>query len=95
LPARAIALGSWIEERVAGWRGLAGVADVRGRGLLWAVELASADAARRASLGALERGLLVLTCGARGTTLQILPPLTIERHQLAIALDLLEAALCA
>ncbi len=43
---------------------------------------------------ALERGVLLLTCGAEGRTLQILPPLTIDRSQLAIALDLLEAALC-
>jgi 4-aminobutyrate aminotransferase len=43
---------------------------------------------------ALERGLLLLTCGEAGRILQILPPLTIDRGQLAIALDLLEGALC-
>jgi 4-aminobutyrate aminotransferase-like enzyme len=94
LPERARALGAWIEERVARWRGFAGVVDVRGRGLLWAVELADAEAAQRSSQAALERGLLILTCGADGRTLQILPPLSIERRQLAIALDLLETALC-
>jgi 4-aminobutyrate aminotransferase len=94
LPARARDLGAWIEDRVARWRGLAGVADVRGRGLLWAVELADAEAAQRCVRAALERGLLLLTCGAEGRTLQILPPLTIDRRQLATALDLLEAALC-
>jgi 4-aminobutyrate aminotransferase-like enzyme len=94
LPARARDLGAWIEDRVARWRGLAGVADVRGRGLLWAVELADAEAAQRCARAALERGLLLLTCGAEGRTLQILPPLTIDRRQLATALDLLEAALC-
>jgi 4-aminobutyrate aminotransferase len=71
------------------------VVDVRGRGLLWAIELADAAAARRCAQAALERGLLLLGCGAEGRTLQILPPLTIDRRQLATALDLLEAALCA
>jgi 4-aminobutyrate aminotransferase-like enzyme len=37
---------------------------------------------------------LLLTCGEEGRTLQILPPLTIARQQLEIALDLLENALC-
>ena len=94
LPHRAVELGATIERRAARWRGLPGVVDVRGRGLLWAVELADAHAARRAAQDALDRGLLLLTCGAEGRTLQILPPLTIRLEQLEIALDLLEEVLC-
>jgi 4-aminobutyrate aminotransferase-like enzyme len=94
LPARARALGDVIVARADRWRGFTGVTDVRGRGLLWAVELDSAATARECARRALERGLLLLTCGAEGRALQLLPPLTIERRQLEIALDLLEDALC-
>jgi 4-aminobutyrate aminotransferase/(S)-3-amino-2-methylpropionate transaminase len=93
LPARATTLGASIESRAARWRALPGVTSVRGRGLLWAIELDDARAAGRAVQGALERGLLVLTCGARSRTLQIVPPLSIRREQLEIALDLLEEVL--
>jgi 4-aminobutyrate aminotransferase-like enzyme len=58
------------------------------------VELADADAARHAAQAALEGGVLLLTCGAEGRTLQILPPLTIASAQLETALDLLEEVLC-
>jgi 4-aminobutyrate aminotransferase-like enzyme len=91
---RAVELGASIERRAPRWRGFPDVVDVRGRGLLWAVELAYAPAARRAAQKALDRGLLLLTCGAEGRTLQILPPLTIRLEQLEIALDLLEEVLC-
>jgi 4-aminobutyrate aminotransferase-like enzyme len=93
LPARASTLGASIESRAVRWRALPGVASVRGRGLLWAVELEDARAAGRAVQRALERGLLVLTCGAEGRAIQIVPPLTIRREQLTIALDLLEEVL--
>jgi 4-aminobutyrate aminotransferase-like enzyme len=91
---RARSLGAWVGERTAEWRRLDGVVDVRGRGLLWAVELTDADRTRRCAQAALERGLLVLACGEAGRTLQILPPLTIAPELLSTALDLLEAALC-
>jgi 4-aminobutyrate aminotransferase/(S)-3-amino-2-methylpropionate transaminase len=94
LPERALTLGAVIEARAPRFAGAPGVVSVRGRGLLWAIELDSAEVARRSTGAALERGLLLLTCGEEGRTLQILPPLTIARQQLEIALDLLENALC-
>ena len=94
LAERASTLGAMVEERAATWRSLAGVRDVRGRGLLWAVELSHRAAASSAARAALERGLLLLGCGEEGRTLQILPPLTVSRERLALALDLLEEALC-
>jgi 4-aminobutyrate aminotransferase/(S)-3-amino-2-methylpropionate transaminase len=94
LPARARALGARVAERAPAWRRLAGVADVRGRGLVWGVELRDRDAARRAARAALASGLLLLACGESGRTLQLLPPLTIAEHLLDLALDLVEASLC-
>jgi 4-aminobutyrate aminotransferase-like enzyme len=91
---RARALEAIVDARAARWRRQPSVIDVRGRGALWAVELADADAARHAAQAALEGGVLLLTCGAEGRTLQILPPLTIASAQLETALDLLEEVLC-
>ncbi|HVR29757.1 MAG TPA: aspartate aminotransferase family protein [Thermoanaerobaculia bacterium] len=94
LPARARALGARIEERARRWRTLPVVTDVRGRGLFWGIELRDRDSALRAARAALSSGLLLLTCGAEGRTLQLLPPLNVAEEQLAIALDLVEVALC-
>ena len=93
LPERARTLGAVVEARLERLTRAPGVVSVRGRGLLWAIELDSAAAARRCAAVALARGLLLLTCGEEGRTLQILPPLTIARQQLETALDLLEDVL--
>lgn len=94
LPRRAARLGSRLERRLRDWPGtFSAVAAVRGRGLMWGVELASrADAAGicRAALG---RGLLILAGGADGRVLQLLPPLTISERQLGHAVELIEELL--
>ena len=68
---------------------LPGVLDVRGRGLLLAVELDRAAAPVIAA--ALERGLVVGSAGERA--LRITPPLTIGADELAEGLALLEEVL--
>ena len=94
LVARARRLGeetlAALRARLAGERG---VVEVRGRGLLWGVEL---DAPRRAQAvlrAAREGGLLLLAAGPRGEVLQLVPPLTITRRQLSAALAILAEAL--
>ena len=66
-----------------------GIADVRGRGLLLAVEFEAPAAARATQGAALRRGLITVTSGQRGEVLSITPPLCIEGDALADALDLL------
>ncbi len=91
---RAAELGREIAPRLAAWpRRYPAVAAVRGRGLLWGIELATRDAAHRWSGDALRRGVLMLAGGPEGRVAQIVPPLTIARPQLALALDILEGAL--
>ncbi|HBL25312.1 MAG TPA: diaminobutyrate--2-oxoglutarate transaminase, partial [Acidobacteria bacterium] len=63
----------------------AAVAAVRGRGLLWGVELTSAEAAGRCAAAALQRGLLLLAGGPEGKVAQLVPPLVITEEQLAVA----------
>lgn len=69
------------------------IAAVRGRGAWWGIELTSAPAAAAIVAACLAAGLLVLAGGPAGTVVQLVPPLTVTDRQLAVALDLLAAAL--
>jgi 4-aminobutyrate aminotransferase-like enzyme len=66
-------------------RHLPGVTDVRGQGLLRAIELDSPNRAHTLSRNLLHRGLIALSGGASGTVLQIAPPLVITEEQLDYA----------
>jgi 4-aminobutyrate aminotransferase-like enzyme len=94
LAARAARLGPDLAARFGTWPGrLPAVAGVRGRGLLWGIELRSRDAAGRCVAAARRRGVLILAGGPEGRVAQLAPPLTIAEPQLAAALDLLEESL--
>ncbi|MBZ0114699.1 MAG: aspartate aminotransferase family protein, partial [Thermoanaerobaculia bacterium] len=60
---------------------------IRGRGLLWGIELSTPGAAVTWAQAARNRGVLVLPSGAAGNVLELLPPFTISRPQLEDALD--------
>jgi 4-aminobutyrate aminotransferase len=89
LMANAVARG---EQALARLRGadLPGVEDVRGRGLLLAVEF-DAKARRDAAVeAATKRGLLTLGCGHE--TLRLLPPLDVTEREIDLGCDLLAEA---
>jgi len=69
---------------------LPGVVDVRGKGLMLAVEFASKERRDDVVHAAAERGLLVLGCGHR--TLRILPPLDVTEREMGIGVERLSAA---
>jgi 4-aminobutyrate aminotransferase/(S)-3-amino-2-methylpropionate transaminase len=73
--------------------GAPGVKDVRGLGLLLAVECDSAERVSRAVAGALRRGVIALQSGDDGRVVSITPPLCIEREILSQALDILSECL--
>lgn len=91
LLARVRQLGSMLQSRLepACQGSPLGPLPLRGRGLMWAIELPSPLAASNLACSARERGLLLLAGGRRGTTVQLLPPLAISRSDLSFALDLL------
>ncbi|GIF14752.1 4-aminobutyrate--2-oxoglutarate transaminase [Actinoplanes teichomyceticus] len=73
-----------------------GIAEVRGRGAMVAVELVvpgglEPDAARAAAVSRAchQAGLLTLTCGTYGNVLRFLPPLVISDGELRRGLDIL------
>jgi 4-aminobutyrate aminotransferase/(S)-3-amino-2-methylpropionate transaminase len=71
------------------------VGEVRGLGAMIAVELREQTpaAAKAVTTAALEKGLLLLSCGLYGNVIRLLPPLSATNEELERGLDLLEEAL--
>jgi 4-aminobutyrate aminotransferase-like enzyme len=94
LPKRAARRGA---ELVAGLRALQRhhpiVREVRGIGLLIAIELRTAAATRRFAAGCLDRGVVLNWTLNRDTVVRLAPPLTISRGEIAHALEVIDAAL--
>ncbi len=67
------------------------VTDVRGRGLMLALELKTPELANRLVQSAFERGLLLLTAGNRAV--RISPPLVLTADEAATGLDIIASAL--
>ncbi len=76
-----------------------GIYDVRGLGLMVAVEFAHADGSpdgKRAKAilhTCVEQGLLVLTCGPYDNVVRLIPPLIVTREQVGDALAILRRAI--
>lgn len=100
---RAVRLGNRLKQRLAGLRdAVPQIVDIRGPGFMNAVEfnLAGTDSpapdfANRVREEALDRGLILLTCGVYGNVIRFLAPLTIPDGVFDEALDILEAAMLA
>jgi 4-aminobutyrate aminotransferase len=67
------------------------ITDVRGMGLMLAIELQTADQAGKLVQAAFERGLLLLTAGSRAV--RICPPLVLDSDEAATGLEIISAAL--
>jgi 4-aminobutyrate aminotransferase-like enzyme len=85
---RAAAVGDWLGKRLRDLHTMGKARDVRGRGLMWGVELPDARTARRVVIDALKRGVILLQSGVEGNVLSITPPLVISEAQLARAMQI-------
>ena len=100
---RAEQLGARLKQKLEGLReAVPQIADIRGPGLMVATEfnkrgedVPDAAFAEAVRLKALERGLILLTCGTYGNVIRFLPPLTVEDEIFTEALGLLEDAMVA
>lgn len=100
---RAVALGDKLRAHLEGLRAkVPGIADVRGLGSMVALELndpatgkPDAEAVKRVQAHAIEKGLILLSCGVYGNVLRFLYPLTIPDAQFDRALAILSEALAA
>lgn len=70
-------------------------ANVRGRGMIWGLDLHEAGAGSKVSKAAFERGLLIETAGANDQVLKFLPPLVIDEQLLREGLKIVEESLAA
>lgn len=74
------------------------IGDVRGLGLMLGTEFTAADGspdvatAARAQSAAGERGLLLLTCGAHGNVVRMIPALVVQEHHIDEAISIWAAA---
>jgi len=66
------------------------VNDIRALGSMVAVEVENADIAKAVQTFAMQKNLLLLTCGKNGNVLRFLYPLTIPTEQFRQALDILK-----
>ena len=80
--------------------GHSSVAEVRGRGMMLAIELADPDSLQpRPDLvkgilsEAMARNLLLLSCGTYGQAVRIIPPLVTTEEEIDRALEVIGAAL--
>ena len=94
---KAVAIGDAIRDWAGGLQAKTDViGEVRINGAMSALEFVrggragspDADLTRAIAANALERGVLVLTCGVRGNVIRFLPPLTIEPGVLEEALGI-------
>jgi 4-aminobutyrate aminotransferase / (S)-3-amino-2-methylpropionate transaminase / 5-aminovalerate transaminase len=101
---RSLAIGTAIRSRLQGFAqrtDLLPVNAIRGRGGMLAFDVVKQigghepdpDATKRVTARALERGLVLLTCGVYANTIRILVPLTVADATLNEGLDVLEHAL--
>jgi 4-aminobutyrate aminotransferase len=67
------------------------VTDVRGKGLMVALELQTHEQADQLVQSAFERGLLLLTAGSRAV--RISPPLVLDSEDAATGLEIIASAL--
>lgn len=98
---RANALGARLKQRLESIREDAPeIVDIRGPGFMNAVEfndvkkgLPSAEFANAVRLKALDKGLILLTCGVYGNVIRFLSPITIQDGVMTEALDILESSI--
>jgi 4-aminobutyrate aminotransferase len=100
LAERAARLGEGVLERAQGWvQRFPRLADARGLGFMLGLEFMTARGAPDATAvtavrqAALERGLLLLSCGTDENVIRLVPPLTIPEDELDRGLGILEASL--
>ena len=98
---RAMQLGNRLKQRLQGIReDVPEIVDIRGPGFMNAIEFnnvntgkPSPDFANAVKAKALDKGLILLTCGVHANVIRFLSPITIQDTVFQEALDLLETSI--
>lgn len=67
--------------------------DIRGRGMIWGLDVHDNALARSFATEAFKNGLMIELCGSRSNVLKFLPPLTIEAGVLEEGFDILRSSI--
>jgi 4-aminobutyrate aminotransferase len=93
-------VGAYLIARLQGLQGrYSAIGDVRGLGLMVAVEFVTPDGqpapalVQKIRLECLERGLILITCGSYGQVIRWIPALVVNQEQIDQALAIFEEAL--
>jgi diaminobutyrate-2-oxoglutarate transaminase len=78
-----------VADRLAPLAGQAGVVEVRGRGLMWGIELARPELAEQVQDHAVRHGLILELGGRDDRVVRLLPPLNVTEQVMGVALDIL------
>ncbi len=68
---------------------------IRGRGFFRGIEFGDLEAAKKIQEYCFQSGLIVETCGPKGTVLKLLPPLTITEDEVVRAFGIIQSAVTA
>lgn len=87
--------GQTMRARLQGWQQQSRLphCQVRGKGMMQAIDLGDGALAKAVVSRCFELGLLLGACGKGGSVVKLIPPLTIDAHTLEQGLDLLVQAL--
>ncbi|HHL19856.1 MAG TPA: diaminobutyrate--2-oxoglutarate transaminase [Thiothrix sp.] len=69
--------------------------EVRGRGMVYGLDVGDVDIAKAINKQCFDKGLLISLCGVGGSVVKIIPPLTIPQEDLVQGLDYLAEAVAA
>ncbi|MDD5594437.1 MAG: aminotransferase class III-fold pyridoxal phosphate-dependent enzyme [Candidatus Margulisbacteria bacterium] len=93
--ANATKLGAYLKQKLSGLRaqhsGL--IKEVRGRGLMLGVDFGSSEPVKKIINFCLERGLVLISTGADGTVIRVIPALNVKKTEIDRALKIFSAAL--
>lgn len=98
---RAADLGKRMLARLSKLKSHKNVGDVRGLGLMLAIELEDADGkpshdlCEKVAASCLEQKMIVLTCGTHGHVLRLIPPLNMTEEDAEKGMQILEKAIAA
>jgi 4-aminobutyrate aminotransferase len=98
---RAMQFGNRLHQRLESLRGdIPHIADIRGYGFMKAIEFnipgtdkPNAEMTNAIRMKALEKGLILLTCGVYGNVIRFLSPITIQDSVFNEALDIIESSI--
>ena len=87
--------GEWMREHLTGLcsEHIGRRFQVRGKGMMQAIDLVDGALAKDVAAKCFENGLLVGACGTGGKVIKLIPPLTIPDEDLKTGLDILAASL--